>query len=257
MMKNVRVISLIPSITETLIECGVEIVGRTRYCVHPKPAVESIPILGGTKRVQTEDLLRLNPDLVILDREENTKEVAESIQALNLKMHVMHVISLKSLTDEFTKLSQVIENKDLADLARRMEQLVQWRSVNKTDLRENFLRTCAMPSSPWSLKDFGVPRELNYLIWKKPWMTIGPGTYIQDVLSFGGFFLAHQSQERYPKLTTLPDEPTLFSSEPYPFAREWEEIKKAVSRSLLVDGEKISWFGIRSLRFLEALIGEH
>lgn len=255
MMKNVRVICLIPSMTETLIECGVNIVGRTRYCIHPESIVKTIPILGGTKRVQKEELEKLNPDLVILDREENTKEMAQVIESLQIKMHVMHVTSLESLAKELGNLGLVLKNQSITELSHRGSALLKWRSQKQKDLRKRFLELSAMSDNPWGQNTkLEVPQKLNYVIWKKPWMIIGPETYIQDVLSFAGFQLAHEIKEKYPKIDQLPFEPTLFSSEPYPFDREWDEMQKTFPQSLLVDGEKISWFGIRNLQFLELLI---
>ncbi|WP_428610259.1 helical backbone metal receptor, partial [Sedimenticola sp.] len=73
-----RVVSLIPSITESLIDCHVNLVGRSRFCIHPVPQVGHIPVVGGTKQVDWQAMACLAPDLVVLDREENTREMAES-----------------------------------------------------------------------------------------------------------------------------------------------------------------------------------
>ena len=73
-----RVVSLVPSLTETLLECGVEVVGRTRFCIHPADKVADIPAVGGTKEVNWQRCLALEPDLVVMDKEENTLEMAQA-----------------------------------------------------------------------------------------------------------------------------------------------------------------------------------
>lgn len=262
MMKIVRVICLIPSITETLLECGVQVVGRTRYCIHPQQKVQGIPIVGGTKRVQAAELAALNPDLIVMDKEENTKEMAEALTAHNLNLHVMHVQSLQDLERELQRLEEVLQmqNRELGQLVQRLQRVLQ-KKKHVGDLRNLFLRKAAFDPAISSSEGFlentkGLPRKLNYIIWKNPWMMIGPQTYIQDVLSFVGFELAYQGTEKYPQITEIPfDQPTLYSSEPYPFFREWKAISQDHRQSLLVDGERVSWFGVRSLVFLEELVG--
>ncbi|MFN8944056.1 MAG: helical backbone metal receptor [Pseudobdellovibrionaceae bacterium] len=257
-----RVICLIPSITETLIECGINVVGRTRYCIHPAGIVKSIAIVGGTKRVDAAQFAALKPDLINLEREENTKETAQSLYDLKLNVHVIHVTNLQSLAIELKKIALVFSNSQLDKLSMEVAALAKKSKLHHPDLRKNFLiKACFRTEDIQNffqlesqVESLLSSDQMNYVIWKKPWMMIGPGTYIEDVLAFAGFRLGHQSPEKYPKTEVLPsDHLLLFSSEPYPFLSEWEAIKKNYPQSLLVDGEKISWFGIRSLRFLASL----
>jgi hypothetical protein len=258
MMELVRVICLIPSMTETLIECGINVVGRTRYCIHPKHKVNSIPILGGTKIINAAELMAQKPDLVILDKEENTKETGELLISLGCQIHVMHVRSLPDLAQELLQFADILNEVKFKELHLRIENILRHRG--KHDFRRNFLKVSQYPrqgfyDDPLTLILPTVPKKVNYVIWKKPWMVIGRGTFIDDVLSFAGFELAHDLIEKYPQLTDLDQNVFhFFSSEPYPFLREWEDLKNQCPHSLLVDGEKISWFGIRSICFLEAVV---
>src|SRR3954462_7806167 len=100
-----KVISMVPSWTETLIECGVEVIGRTRFCIHPRQVVASIPVVGGTKDVNWQRVQLLNADLLILDREENPKWMAEQAPLPVLDTHVQ---SVDQLPRELERLGQYL-----------------------------------------------------------------------------------------------------------------------------------------------------
>lgn len=253
-MELVRVICLIPSMTETLIECGVNVVGRTRYCIHPEQKVKAIPVVGGTKKIHTAELMAQKPDLILLDKEENTKEMADLISSLGCQMHVIHINSLSGLAQELLELSVIFKETKLQELAERLENILQRRG--REDFRRRLLDLSRIQVSESQLQGHLIlPQKLNYVIWKKPWMLIGRGTFIHDVLNFAGFELAHDLKDKYPKVADLDAGAVhLFSSEPYPFSREWGYLSKQYPQSLLVDGEKISWFGIRNLRFLQTVV---
>lgn len=233
-----RVVSLVPSLTETLLECGVEVVGRTRFCVHPEG---DIPVVGGTKQVDWEKVCALTPDFVLFDREENTKEMAEACPRPKL---VTHVTSLASLAKDLRMLAEEWRNEKLADLAFRAGN-IQPRKIS------------AIPAlSAVNAPDYARIQTILYLVWRDPWIAVSRDTFIGDMLTHLGFELPEFS-ERYPKISLEGYDPAttllLFSSEPYPFGKKVEELQRLGFPSLIVDGEAFGWFGIRGIRFLEDL----
>ncbi|MAF91082.1 MAG: Fe3+-siderophores ABC transporter protein [Bdellovibrionaceae bacterium] len=236
-----RVISLIPSITETLIECGVNVVARTRYCIHPSNKVKDIPIIGGTKAVQWDKAPQA--DLVILDKEENTKEMAASCP---YPRFVIHITNLENLRNTLVDLSVELKNQKLLDLANKLETVLKKEVVEQKTLRE-------FPGIIQANEEFFQAKSLSYLIWKKPFMKIGSNTFISDMikaLGYSSFFVFQES--KYPELKTLDaskNQGYILSSEPYPFAKEYAEWSKSYPCAL-VDGESFSWYGIRSIEFL-------
>ncbi len=241
-----RVVSLVPSWTETLIEAGVHVVGRTRYCVHPSSSVMHITHLGGTKMIDEKEFFKLNADLVILDQEENTREMATFCGE---RAHVTHITSIADVAPAVSLMAQKLQSQSLQDIANR------WQEISKYSQR------CRPISEMPGVIDWLTPpdngsKQLIYCIWKKPYMTVSKDTFIGSILmhlGYGGLIPSYN--EKYPivdidhldpKETTL-----LFSSEPYPFDRERDQIAQLGFPAALVDGEVFSWFGIRTLRFLE------
>lgn len=242
-----RVVSLVPSWTETLLEAGVEVVGRTRFCVHPAGRVANIPAVGGTKKVDWELVKKLKPDYVLMDCEENTRDMAERCP---FPLLVTHVQKVEDVGRELETLAGELNSLKLMALSAR------WRGVGKFDysgdlsLLPGVLRWLRPVQEP--------PRKILYLIWKKPWMAAGPGTFIASMMGRLGLApLQAEFAEKYPKIDLADFSPhetlLLFSSEPYPFENDQEELKKMEFSSAVVDGECYSWFGLRSLRFLESL----
>lgn len=236
-----RVVSLVPSWTETFLRAGVNVVGRTRFCIHPVNQVQRIPILGGTKDLKAEELNALAPDLVILDREENPKEFTSRINAPILDTHVD---SLPALESELRRLAIALGNDRLAaeaDRARRLSEKPPRAPAKLPGLIEEL--------SPWSPSD-----EVVYVIWKNPWMAAAGGTYIADVLKRLGIRCKTLPPGKYPTIAEADFENAyaLFSSEPFPFAKKSADLKSARLKGAVVDGEGFSWFGSRSLDFLES-----
>lgn len=248
-----RIVSLVPSWTETLIEAGANVVGRTRFCIHPKDRVKAIEAIGGTKSFDIEKLRALKPDLIILDREENTKEMAELAMSV-APTFVTHVESVTDLPRELARLSAHLNNEELNNFATRFERVLLKpilalhndsfaRFINPHPVQENFKST-----------------KFVYCIWKDPWMAVGRKTFIASMLEQVGFepnMMWPSGDEKYPKFeieTLAPDVLILLSSEPFPFAKLIVKEPAIFSQNqvALVNGESFSWFGIRALRFLEA-----
>ena len=241
-----RVISLVPSLTETLLECGVEVVGRTRFCVHPLQQIVAIPIIGGTKGVYWSRCVELKPDLVVMDREENQKAMAD---ACPYPWHATHISSVDNVGGELCSLAEVLANSPLMELGNKWNELAALPNKEFTGLA----------NMPGVLEMIGEPADacqsIEYIIWRDPWMAVGPDTFIASVLTkLGAARYLTNHTDRYPELdaSAMADPKTfhLFSSEPYPFGKHIEQLRASGLKGALVDGECYSWFGIRSYRFL-------
>lgn len=246
-----KLVSLVPSWTETLMAAGGNVVGCTRFCIHPKDLVQKCTKLGGTKSLNLDKLQRLQPDFVIMDKEENTKDMAAACPFPILPSHVR---SLEDLKEELQHFSQQLQLPELLNYSLRVDNILEKRKNNSTT-----------KSLPGVLEWWRKPEKdltnyrLVYLIWKNPYMCISPSTYIGSVLNtlgWGGQLWSPQTKGLYPELDLAeipPQSLLLFSSEPYPFASFKEEFLNTFPSqpAALIDGESYSWFGLRSLRFLE------
>ena len=248
-----RVVCLVPSWTETLLHAGVEVVGRSRYCVHPRDTVRSIPVVGGTRDVEWSKVAAVNADLLVLDRAENTCEMAEQS---TIPWVATCVTSVDDVERELGVLHGRVGPSGLPSIAERWGRVrVRLaRESSRPDLAElpGVIEWVQRPRDP-------VDRFL-YLIWKDPWKAVGNGTFIGsmfDLLGFGPRMI--RPGAKYPdiRLEDLDPERTLllFSSEPYPFHEQTDFIAKLPFSSAIVDGERFGWFGWRALRFLEGLAG--
>lgn len=242
-----RVVSLVPSLTETLAECGVNLAARTRFCVHPKEAMKRLPAIGGTKDLNREKLQELKPDLLIVDKEENLPWMVENAPC---RVFVSHITSIRSAALEFRRLAAEFTGEEKS----RIEQISE-RYDNVAAAKPESWDSKKIPGTLEVLRAPKGESRLEYIIWKNPWMKIGPDTYIHDVLKkLGASALIPNDGPKYPsfEISELPEDTLLlFSSEPYPFEKAKDEIRKLGHASVLIDGESYSWFGIRSLQFLE------
>lgn len=242
-----RVVCLVPSWTETLIAAGVNVVGRTRFCVHPAAEVQKIAVVGGTKDVKWDLVADLRPDVIVLDKEENTKEIHDESP---YPCFVTHVTSVDSMCVELEKLSKAGFSPEK-----------QWQPI--LEMVYHVIEKPGGRFFDWTsavVEKFGEPlfdQKVCYWIWKKPWMSVSSETYIGSVLDYIGlqnYFI--ENGNKYPVCESFPIGPGvdhLFSSEPYPFSNKKSEIAALNVSGALVDGEVFSWYGIRSLRFLYEL----
>lgn len=224
-----RIISLVPSITEYLVDLGLgnRLVGRTKFCVHPEGQVNGIDKLGGTKNFNFEKIAELKPDLIIGNKEENYEEGITQLSSdypvwmsdiLNLEQNFEMMVALGTITGK---------RQEAASWIRRV--------------RQNFAR--------YHCKYSG---RVIYMIWKKPYMVAGRGTYINSILEYLGYENV-VLQKRYPEideyiLKNLKADRVFLSSEPFPFKESHkEEFRSLFPESLtqLVDGEAFSWYGSR------------
>ncbi len=246
-----RVLSLVPSWTETLYHAGIELIGRTRYCIHPRAELKKLPIVGGTKEVHWDKIQGLEPDLIILDKEENPLEFAAQCPC---PFYASHVDSLDALSRSFAELAGLFENSQLADWGS------EWAEICRV-LRTKHFELQSLPALGEffrPVEDWSAIKTVLYLIWKRPWMTVGRETFIFEMLSLlGAGEYVPAFDQRYPEVSLDDYDPSstllLLSSEPFPFAGKREQVLAETPHACaLIDGESYSWFGVRALRFLQS-----
>ena len=228
-----RIISVVPSQTELLFDLGLDekIVGITKFCIHPSDKVRGKTIVGGTKTLHPNQIHALRPDLILANKEENTREQIEVLQQ-QYPVHVTDVITLP----------------DALAMIRAVGQLVG-RAQRAEEMAVQIAQTLPVRTALAGLR-------VAYFIWRKPYMVAAGGTFIHAMLEAAGVQNAFADQTRYPEVS--PDDlrvanPDLIflSSEPYPFATRHIAELQAVcpsARVLVVDGEVFSWYGSRLLR---------
>lgn len=229
-----RIISVVPSQTELLFDLGLneEVIGITKFCVHPTEWFNSKTRVGGTKQLKIDLIKQLQPDLIIANKEENVKEQIEELE----KHFPVWISDINDLDDAYEMIEQVgliIGKKDQAtELTRRIKE-----NFSELPTRDSRLRTI-------------------YLIWKDPYMTIGGDTFIHSMLEAAGFENMYKDKTRYPEISvnelqTANCQLILLSSEPFPFKQKHMEEFKAQginAQIILVDGEMFSWYGSRLLQ---------
>ncbi|CAA7385785.1 ABC transporter substrate-binding protein [Chryseobacterium fistulae] len=222
-----KVVSLVPSITEALFDLGLtekEVIGRTKFCIHPQEKVKNVPIIGGTKNINIEKITALKPEIILANKEENNKE---QIEALMQHSKVI-VTNIENIEDNYHLL------KTLGTLFNKEEKAQLFNSKIQTILNQTKL--CS------TLK-------VAYLIWKTPYMTVGSDTFIHKILSEIGFENIFKNKTRYPeiKIADLAEaDLIMLSSEPFPFKEQHiKEIHQFYpdKKIIIVDGEAFSWYG--------------
>ncbi len=248
MSENTRVISLVPSWTETLIAAGVNVVGRTQFCIYPADKISSIQTVGGTKQLQIEKIVSLKPDLVILDQQENKIEMAKLLIENGIDFISSNVEGFRSCALFLKKIGQRLKNEQLTHYGERYLTIAGFLKPNLSLISKTKFWQNALIDG-----DAQIPETLiEYVIWRKPFMVIGQETFIAENLRLAGVEL--KRNQKYPELSEdeLKKAFCLFSTEPYPFAEHFSKMMTEGFRGKLIDGEKISWYGIRNLNFLES-----
>lgn len=235
-----RIISLVPSQTELLVDLGLEasIVGVTKFCVHPKHLRISKAVVGGTKQINIEKIKALNPDIILCNKEENTKEMIEILE----KVAQVHISDVYNLEDSF----QLIEMYgELFKRDRIATALVGNIKLEREAFQLQFQNKTTLKAA--------------YFIWKKPWMVAASDNFIHEMLKEAGFINVFENQNRYPEIhldsATLAAADCIFlSSEPFPFKEAHVIALKSKfpdKEIKIVDGELFSWYGSRLLKSYE------
>ncbi len=227
-----RIVSVVPSQTELLYDLGLEeeVVGITKFCIHPDEWFHSKTRVGGTKKINQEIILSLQPDIVIANMEENTQSELEE-----LAKHVPVWIS---------------DVRNLNDALRMIELLGDL--VDKSDEAEKIILKIRTGFD--LLKPMAKSQKALYLIWRDPFMSVNSDTFIHDMMMRCGLInVSSEAKTRYPQLSpeqvhALNPDLVLLSSEPFPFAEKHiAEIQRLLPKARigLVDGEAFSWYGSR------------
>lgn len=234
-----RLVSLCPSVTETVFALGrgADLVGVTEWCVHPRGAVEAIEKVGGTKSPDVERIVALAPDLVLLNEEENRREDAEALAAAGVRCHASLPQSPREVAEAVRSLGGALARAAAAEaLARDIELGIERLERSRDDA----------PAVSYA-----------YLIWRKPWMAAGEGTYVTGLLQVaGGRNALAERRERYPEITASElaranPRWVFLATEPLPFEEgHADELARASGlpreRFRIVDGELVSWHGART-----------
>jgi iron complex transport system substrate-binding protein len=235
----VRIVSLCPSLTELVFALGRgdELVGVTQFCVHPAAGVARIEKVGGTKTPDVERIVALEPDVVLLNAEENRREDADALVAAGVDCHVSMPRDTHETAAMVRSIGARLDRSQVAeDIARDIEQRTE--NVRKT-ARDRERVTFA------------------YLVWRKPWMTVNGDTFASALLTqAGGRNVFAAKSERYPEITldelkNAAPRVVFLCTEPFPFqAKHVDELARgtgvAPERFVIADGEYLSWHGSRT-----------
>ncbi|MBC7525581.1 MAG: ABC transporter substrate-binding protein [Flavobacterium sp.] len=231
-----RIISLVPSQTELLYDLGLEqsIVGITKFCIHPFHLKSAKMIIGGTKKVNFEKIKALQPDIIIANKEENTKEIVAALSKI-CAVWVTDIVTIENNLEMIASFGQLFNKRFEAQ---------KW--IDKINFAHNeFLNFIKHKQH----------LKVAYFIWANPFMVAGNNTYINTMLQLNNFQnIYDNNSERYPEIIIKkiriegnPDV-ILLSSEPFPFKDEHAfEIGRCThhAKTIFVDGEMFSWYGTR------------
>lgn len=231
-----RIISLVPSQSELLWDLGLkeELVGITKFCIHPEIMYTCVARVGGTKKLDLDKIRSLKPDLIIGNKEENEKEQIEQLKKeFNVWMSDIYTIE--------DALNMIMECGKICGVAEASKSIVLEILNGMEKVRNTF-----------------EGKKCAYLIWKDPYMLAGGYTFINSVMNWCGLMNVARKEDRYPEtsleqLRSSDLEIILLSSEPYPFKeKDVEEIEGITNKKVIrTDGEIWSWYGSRMLRIAD------
>ncbi len=229
-----RIVSLVPSQTELLVDLGLEasIVGITKFCIHPKHLRMSKVVVGGTKQINIDKVKVLRPDIILCNKEENTKAIIESLGDV-ASIHISDIYNLNDSYELIKMYGEIFKVKEKASAL----------IANIQNEREDFQN---------QLQNRGK-LKVAYFIWKNPWMIAASSTFIDIMINEAGFVNVFEDEKRYPEInlnnSKLKEADIVFlSSEPYPFKEKHILELKAhfpETKIQIVDGELFSWYGSR------------
>jgi hypothetical protein len=250
-----RIVSLVPSITELLCDLGLsgQLVGRTGFCIHPWETVRTIPKVGGTKDLKFDRIRELKPTHVVVNVDENRKEDAEALAGFVPNVVVTHPLRPRDNLALYRQMGEAFgREREAEQMCERFERTYERAVAGAAPRREE--------------------RRVLYLIWRDPWMTVAPDTYIAETLALFGWLppegvhvLCNPEGDeghgvRYPEVDLAEFagkvDRVLLSSEPFHFKQgHVAEVEGLVpgAKVSLIDGEMTSWYGSRAIAGLEYL----
>jgi ABC-type Fe3+-hydroxamate transport system substrate-binding protein len=273
-----RVISLVPSVTESLFDLGFgqTVVGVTDYCTHPADALTGVPRIGGPKNAHVEEIIALKPDLVFANQEENSPEIVRTLQAAGIPVWIFFPKTVKQVITDLWDLSGIYQSEEGGLRVHTIELALDWITALSQDLQP-------IP--------YFCPIWQEDTVDSRWWMTFNSNTYMDDLLRlFGGRNIFADRTRRYPLLADLdgaeeedaagrdvryprvtfeeilngcpevillPDEPFIFEEQHRHRFLEWFHETPAVKNGhvYLIDGSLLMWPGTRLARALSELSG--
>ncbi|MDO5969904.1 helical backbone metal receptor [Flavivirga aquimarina] len=233
-----RIISLVPSQTELLCDLGLEnaLVGVTKFCIHPQHIRTDVAVVGGTKQIHLDKIKALQPDIILCNKEENTKDIVEACETICN----VHISDIFIIDDSLELIHQygVIFNKSSEAFA----------IINTIQGEIKDFKTF--------IKNKPILKAV-YFIWKNPWMVAANNTFINYALKLNKFENIFEKENRYPEIELSESiinkdvDTVLLSSEPYPFKEKHKrDIQKFYPNAevILADGEMFSWYGSRLIK---------
>lgn len=244
--ERMRVVSLVPSVTETLVRWGLPPVACTRFCEQPQ-----IPAVGGTKNPDVDAIVRLAPDLVVMCEEENRQEDADALGEAGVATAALVIEGLDDVPPAMAVLAGLVgagssSSGETSDAAGGFREAV--------DLALAAAHTTTGPSAS-TVGAGGQEAQVVRAfvpIWKRPWMSISANTYGASLLeALGVVSVLADAADRYPETTleaaaALEPDVVLAPSEPYPFGERHVALLSEVAPVLLVDGQDLFWWGART-----------
>ncbi|MCK6650804.1 MAG: helical backbone metal receptor [Bacteroidia bacterium] len=232
-----RIISLVPSQTELLYDLGLrdEVVGITKFCIHPDEWFRSKVRVGGTKKIDFEKIKELQPDLIIGNKEENEQGQIETLMK-HYPVWMSEINTLKDAYDMITRIGTLVGKQQEATFLKLQIEF-QFNQFIQSNTPSN--------------------KKTAYFIWNDPYMVAGSNTFINEVLKLSGLEnIFSDKNSRYPEVSAeelkmLQPELILLSSEPYPFKQKHMDELQVIcpnAKILLVDGELFSWYGSRLIK---------
>lgn len=244
-----RVVSLVPSVTESLFDLnlGDRLVAVTDYCIYPEAGVAELPHIGGTKTPDVAQIVALGPDLVIANYEENRKQDVEVLQEAGIPVWVTFPRTVSEALNLLWNIMHTFDEPAMVPRVRLIEQTMDWvAGISKAN------------------EDH--PARVFVPIWHEPLMTINADTYMHDLLHIcGGANVFAGADRRYPRVAwddvvetqpdviLLPSEPFQFTAEHVPLFAELDVPAAHAQRIHLVDGSLLSWHGTRLARALDTI----
>jgi len=230
-----RIISLVPSQTELLCDLGLEVylVGVTKFCVHPNHIKTNVTLVGGTKQMHLDKIKALKPDIILCNKEENTKDIVEACELI-CNVHVSDIYNINDSLELIEQYGCIFNRKKEASAL--LDEIK--KELNNFEV---FIQNKPTLS-------------VVYFIWKNPWMIVANNTFINYLLKVNKFENSCSNEERYPEIEISKStinksvEVVLLSSEPFPFKEvHKKELQDFYPNAtiVVVDGEMFSWYGSR------------
>ena len=242
-MLGERIVSLVPSVTESLFDMGLggRVVGVTDYCIYPVDKVAGVPKIGGTKTPRVAEIIGLQPSCVIANKEENRQEDVAALEAAGIQVWVTDVRTVRQALDVLWAITRRGGVPEQGPRLISLETAVDWQWQSVLDR---------------------VPARVFVPIWRYPrkgtvetWQTVNRDTYIHDLLRIcGAETVFAELDGRYPEVTTeqivaAAPEVILLPSEPFEFGEVEGDLLASLpglsARIHYVDGSLLSWHGTR------------